>query len=162
MFFCLADSRHKGTIFKTVGKNLTGATLLFVSAVFGQDSGNANYGNNRYVAQQQGTFPVTVSSADEMTITIRGIYNERATGKIATFSVLQVGITAEETISLMDGRIAKVIAEVHRVIGDGPTYVTYDIDGLDPAFAIGTGVPEPGVALWTVVGSVQHASIASQ
>jgi len=38
----------------------------------------------------------------------------------------------------------KVIAEVHRVIGTGPTYVTFDIDGLDPVFAIGTGVPEPG------------------
>jgi guanidinopropionase len=37
-----------------------------------------------------------------------------------------------------------VIREVHRVIGDRPTYVTFDIDGLDPIYAIGTGVPEPG------------------
>jgi guanidinopropionase len=33
---------------------------------------------------------------------------------------------------------------VGRVIGDGPTYITIDIDGLDPAWAIGTGVPEIG------------------
>ncbi len=39
---------------------------------------------------------------------------------------------------------ANVVSEIRRVIGDGPTYVTVDVDGLDPAFAIGTGVPEPG------------------
>jgi guanidinopropionase len=33
---------------------------------------------------------------------------------------------------------------IGRVIGDGPTYITIDIDGLDPAWAIGTGVPEIG------------------
>ena len=27
---------------------------------------------------------------------------------------------------------------------DGPTYVTFDVDGLDPAFAPGTGTPEVG------------------
>lgn len=39
---------------------------------------------------------------------------------------------------------AAVIQEIRRVIGDGPTYVTFDIDGLDPAYAMGTGVPEVG------------------
>lgn len=38
----------------------------------------------------------------------------------------------------------KVIAEMRRVIGSRPTYVTFDIDGLDPAYCIGTGAPEPG------------------
>ena len=38
----------------------------------------------------------------------------------------------------------KLVREIDRVIGDGPTYVTIDIDGLDPAWAIGTGVPEIG------------------
>jgi guanidinopropionase len=36
------------------------------------------------------------------------------------------------------------IAEIRRVVGDGPTYVTYDIDGLDPTQAPGTAVLEPG------------------
>lgn len=39
---------------------------------------------------------------------------------------------------------AAVIAEIKRVIADGPTYITIDIDGLDPKDAPGTGVPEPG------------------
>ena len=35
-------------------------------------------------------------------------------------------------------------AEIRRDIGDVPTYVTYDIDSLDPAYAPGTGTPEIG------------------
>ena len=30
------------------------------------------------------------------------------------------------------------------MVGDGPTYLTFDIDSLDPAFAPGTGTPEIG------------------
>ena len=37
-----------------------------------------------------------------------------------------------------------VIAKVGEVLGDGPTYMTIDIDGIDPAWAPGTGVPEIG------------------
>ena len=36
------------------------------------------------------------------------------------------------------------IGEMLRVTGAAPTYVTIDIDGLDPSFAPGTGVPEIG------------------
>jgi guanidinopropionase len=39
---------------------------------------------------------------------------------------------------------AKVIEEARKVVGDRPTYVTFDIDGLDPVFCPGTGAPEPG------------------
>ncbi len=38
----------------------------------------------------------------------------------------------------------RVIREIRRVVGRGPTYVTFDVDGLDPAYCIGTGAPEPG------------------
>ncbi|WP_370401627.1 agmatinase [Sulfitobacter sp. JB4-11] len=34
--------------------------------------------------------------------------------------------------------------EIRRDLGDYPTYLTYDIDSLDPAFAPGTGTPEIG------------------
>jgi guanidinopropionase len=30
------------------------------------------------------------------------------------------------------------------VVGDQPTYVSFDIDALDPSFAPGTGTPEVG------------------
>jgi guanidinopropionase len=34
--------------------------------------------------------------------------------------------------------------EAQRVLGDGPAYLSFDIDSLDPAYASGTGTPEPG------------------
>jgi guanidinobutyrase len=40
--------------------------------------------------------------------------------------------------------LAYLGAEIRRDIGDTPTYVTYDIDSLDPAYASGTGTPEIG------------------
>lgn len=39
---------------------------------------------------------------------------------------------------------AKTIETIRNVVGDGPTYLTFDIDSLDPAYCIGTGAPEPG------------------
>ena len=36
------------------------------------------------------------------------------------------------------------IAEARRVVGMEPTYFTFDIDSIDPAFAPGTGTPEIG------------------
>jgi len=37
-----------------------------------------------------------------------------------------------------------VVAEARRVVGDGPAYVSFDVDGLDPVYAPGTGTPEVG------------------
>ena len=38
----------------------------------------------------------------------------------------------------------RVIDEIRRIVGDAPTYVTFDIDALDPVYAPGTGTPEVG------------------
>jgi agmatinase len=40
--------------------------------------------------------------------------------------------------------VAAVIEKARTVIGEGPTYVTFDIDSIDPGFAPGTGTPEVG------------------
>ena len=40
--------------------------------------------------------------------------------------------------------VEKVITEVKRVVGQGPTYISFDIDSIDPAYAPGTGTPEIG------------------
>lgn len=37
-----------------------------------------------------------------------------------------------------------LMAEVRQQMGDGPVYLTFDIDGLDPSVAPGTGTPEYG------------------
>ena len=36
------------------------------------------------------------------------------------------------------------VEEAQRVVGGGPTYLSYDIDSLDPVYAPGTGTPEAG------------------
>ena len=40
--------------------------------------------------------------------------------------------------------LAPVVADILARIGQQPCYLTFDIDCLDPAFAPGTGTPEPG------------------
>ena len=37
-----------------------------------------------------------------------------------------------------------VIAETRRIIGEGPAYISFDVDSLDPVYAPGTGTPEVG------------------
>ncbi len=39
---------------------------------------------------------------------------------------------------------AEIMAEAREIVGTDPTYITYDIDFVDPAFAPGTGTPEVG------------------
>jgi len=40
--------------------------------------------------------------------------------------------------------LTPLMAEVRSKVGGGPVYITFDIDGLDPAFAPGTGTAEIG------------------
>ena len=50
-------------------------------------------------------------------------------------------IHAEEVARL---GIPEVVKRIHAVVGNGPAYISFDIDSLDPAFAPGTGTPEIG------------------
>ncbi len=61
---------------------------------------------------------------------------------------IQYGYDAGFTIMTMDdyeaiGRAA-AIAKIRETLGEGPVYVTIDIDGLDPSYCPGTAVPEIG------------------
>src|SRR5258706_6611498 len=40
--------------------------------------------------------------------------------------------------------LAPLMSEIRESFGSGPVYISFDIDGLDPAFAPGTGTPEIG------------------
>ena len=57
---------------------------------------------------------------------------------------LEQGIRVIEIEEYFELGVDDVIAEIRRVVGDGPTYVTFDVDGLDPVYAPGTGTPEVG------------------
>lgn len=43
-----------------------------------------------------------------------------------------------------DRGVDDILAQVKRIVGDMPVYLTFDIDCLDPAFAPGTGTPVIG------------------
>ena len=57
---------------------------------------------------------------------------------------LDQGIRVIEIEEYNDLGIDAVIAEARRVVGDGKTYVSFDVDALDPVYAPGTGTPEIG------------------
>jgi guanidinopropionase len=73
-------------------------------------------------------------------IGIRGAQNSEEGWAFSIESGMRV-IFIEE---LMESGVEAVVAEARRVVGDGPTYVSFDVDSLDPAFAPGTGTPEVG------------------
>ena len=50
-------------------------------------------------------------------------------------------IHAEEVAAL---GIPEIVRLARQVVGDGPTYLSFDVDGLDPVYAPGTGTPEIG------------------
>ncbi|WP_421697340.1 agmatinase [Ancylobacter sp.] len=54
------------------------------------------------------------------------------------------GMTVIHAEEVDDLGIRAVIAKAREVVGDGLTYISFDVDALDPAFAPGTGTPEVG------------------
>jgi agmatinase len=54
------------------------------------------------------------------------------------------GMTVIHADEFMRLGLDATIAQMREVLGAGPTYVTFDIDALDPGIAPGTGTPEVG------------------
>ncbi len=73
-------------------------------------------------------------------IGIRGTAYDREDHDFAA----SVGIRIVPIEELFSRGVEDVMAEAREIAGDGPTYVSYDIDFVDPAFAPGTGTPEVG------------------
>ncbi len=53
-------------------------------------------------------------------------------------------VWARENINIFPDQLLEPLAQVIPQILDKPVYITLDIDIVDPAFAPGTGTPEPG------------------
>jgi agmatinase len=54
------------------------------------------------------------------------------------------GITSFFMHDIRDRGIRAIVEETIAIVGDGPVFLSVDVDVLDPAFAPGTGTPEPG------------------
>ena len=73
-------------------------------------------------------------------IGIRGSLNDPDVWKFSHDSGMRV-IYIEEYFEM---GYKAVIEEARRIVGDGPTYISFDVDALDPVYAPGTGTPEIG------------------
>lgn len=56
----------------------------------------------------------------------------------------QQGFTVVQAHEVWYQSLAPLMARVRESIGQAPCYLSFDIDGIDPAFAGGTGTPEIG------------------
>lgn len=54
------------------------------------------------------------------------------------------GIRVVQSEECWNKSLAPLMEEVRAKVGGGPVYISFDIDGLDPSFAPGTGTPEIG------------------
>ena len=56
----------------------------------------------------------------------------------------QQGFRVVQAEECWNKSLTPLMEEVRKKVGGGPVYITFDIDGLDPSFAGGTGTPEIG------------------
>ncbi len=73
-------------------------------------------------------------------IGIRGSLNDPDVWKFSHDSGMRV-VYIEEYFEI---GWKKVVEEARQIVGDGPTYISFDVDALDPVYAPGTGTPEVG------------------
>jgi agmatinase len=67
------------------------------------------------------------------------------------------GVTVVTAQEVHEQAPAALAARIRQVLGDGPCYLSFDVDVLDPAFAPGTGTPEiGGLASWQVQGVLRR------
>ena len=95
------------------------------------------------------------------------VYKAIKLGLIDPARSVQVGIRTDNPdtmgVNIIDAREVHatgpetVAAKIKQIVGDHPTYLTFDIDGLDPAFAPGTGTP-----VWGGLSTAQAAVILRQ
>lgn len=111
----ILPQKIKHTAMRTFMLTTTTLVTAFFNCALAQHSGNANYGSNDYKSKRISAIQTTTSNPEEMTITIKGIYNEKATSQIATFSVLQLGKTAKEATGLIQERIKNVTNELKTI-----------------------------------------------
>ena len=56
----------------------------------------------------------------------------------------RTGITSLFMHDVREFGIREVVGRALGIVGDGPVFLSVDVDVLDPAYAPGTGTPEPG------------------
>ena len=94
-----------------------------------EDAGEYNHGCMFYRAPREGL----IDASRSVQIGIRTDYDRHN----HEFEVIDAHTVNEESV-------ADTVAAIRARVGDGPAYLTFDIDCLDPAYAPGTGTPVIG------------------
>jgi agmatinase len=68
----------------------------------------------------------------------------RGTAEMVWDFSYESGMTVIHVEEFQDMGLRAVIEKTREVVGGGPVYVSFDVDGLDPVYAPGTGTPEVG------------------
>jgi len=67
------------------------------------------------------------------------------------------GVTIVSSEEVHEHGPRAVAERIRSVVGEAPSYLSFDIDALDPAFAPGTGTPEiGGLASWQAQSILRH------
>jgi len=103
------------------------------SEVFGVD---VSHGTPMYRLVERGL----VDPLRYVQIGLRGYWP----GEAEFFWQAELGITSFFMHDVRDRGIRDVVERTVGLVGEGPVFVSVDVDVLDPAFAPGTGTPEPG------------------
>lgn len=107
------------------------------------DMNDAYFGENKYTHGTPFRRAIELGVLDPkrtIQIGIRGVKYDAADFDWA----LEQGVRIVEIEELFDRGIPSVMAEARKIVGDRETYVSFDIDGIDPSYAPGTGTPEIG------------------
>ncbi|MDD2704674.1 MAG: agmatinase [Acidocella sp.] len=107
------------------------------------DTNDLYFGNNPYTHGSPFRRAVEEGVLDPkraVQIGIRGSYYHESDFDFARANGFRI-IAMDEVVQR---GIGDVITEAREIVGDGATYVSFDIDSLDPAYAVGTGTPEIG------------------
>lgn len=81
-----------------------------------------------------------VDAAHTLQVGIRGpLFSERDMDDVRA-----LGIEILPMDAIVDFTVEQIAAMIHARVGDAPVFLTFDVDGLDPAFTPGTGTPEIG------------------
>ncbi len=102
------------------------------------DAGRIDHGTMFYKAVKEGL----IDTARSVAIGIR------------TENPDPMGITVIDARAVHEAAPGAVAARVRGIVGEGPAYLSFDIDALDPGFAPGTGTP-----VWGGLSSAQAAHI---
>ena len=115
------------------------------SDTWAEESERIDHGTMFYHAAQQGL----VSPSHSAQIGLR------------THNDQEHGFHIFDAPAVHDSQPAELAAQVKKIVGDRPCYLTFDIDCLDPSFAPGTGTPVVGMDVVEVAPAYDVGDITS-